>query len=503
METVTFHLIVLFGLFTFGTSSAPPPNVTKPTYIKTKPIPGIKCSILPRDAAFARFIDDPGIILAEFYFHLHNYTFNPLYGDISENYKPWRWYRTRSQHGRTLLMLSFNYNVLSMSILTIGVDHHVVEIVDTPFGCFGNITVKDRVQLIRNLILDSFKQQQKSKSQIEYESHVERTVFVCNEIIRNRDGYARFLNRCCHQESDGKITCTDQVEDSWIGLLYACITLVKVFVFFFSPLLIPTKLYSASYVASEYVVNLATAIKMKLFITKSTETSIRYKKRLTPDDITEWRRFREKLDTFPLDEIIPVQVQELRIKVKGKRIIPDNDPPTGVFRTIYDNLIRCKIKRLDPFTECCDRSVYASMEPRINHKCTWHMCVQSFVKILLLFLIPLPYYIRIVIYYKFEQEEVDHREFFAKSLKLKTGYDFYRSNVIQYLSPTHPVFITVYSLYFFSGFLIGFVDESVKEKLKALRSTHCRTWTMCRVPASYRCSSELVCGHSGDTDSWP
>ena len=413
-------------------------------------------------------MDDPGIVLSEFYFDLHNYTVNPLYTDVSENYKPWRWYRTRSQHGRTLLQLSFNYNVLSMSILTIGVDHHKVELVDSPFGCFGNISAEARVLLIRNLILDSFRQVQKSKSQIEYESHIERTVFVCNEIVRDSHGYAEFLNRCCHQEADGSVECTDQVEDQWIGLLYICITLVKVFVFFFSPVLIPTKMYSASYVASEYVVNLAKAIKMKIFITKCTETSVRFKRRLTPEDFSDWRRFRENLDTFPMDEIIPVKVEELRIKVKGKRVIPDNDPPTGVFRTIFDNLIRCKIKRLDPFTECCDRSVYASLEPRIKNKCTWHMCVQSFVKVLMLFLLPLPYYIRIVIYYKFEEEEVYQRKFIADKLNLATGYDFYRSNVIQYLSPVHGVFIATYSFYFLAGLVIGFTEESVREKLKTI-----------------------------------
>jgi hypothetical protein len=52
-----------------------------------------------------------------------------------------------------------------------------------------------------------------------------------------------------------------------------------------------------------------------------TQTSVRYKTRLTIQDISEWKKFQESLGEFPMDEIIPIQVPELRIKVKGKRCI--------------------------------------------------------------------------------------------------------------------------------------------------------------------------------------
>ncbi|KAK3099667.1 hypothetical protein FSP39_007752 [Pinctada imbricata] len=427
-----------------------------------------KCTISPSDSMFAKFLDDPGVILSEFYFEMQNYSSNPLHRDVTENYKPWRWYRTRSQHGKTLLMLSFNYNVLSMSVLTIGVDHHDVTLLDSPFGCFANVTAKERASLIRDLVLDSFRQEEKSQTQIEFEQHSDRVVFVCNEIVRNNNGYAEFVNLCCHQEGDGDIRCTDTVPDSWIGLLYLGITAVKVFVFFCSPLLIPTKIYSASYAASEYVINLAKALKMKLFISRNPNPSVHYHNRLTPHDIKHWHGFQEKFEEFPTDEIVPVKVKELRIKVKGKRVIPDNDPPTGVFRTIYDNLVRCKIKRLSPFSECCDRSVYASWEERINHRCTWTMCSKAFVKIILLLIVPLPYYARIAIYYRFEQDEVLQRKKTADDLDLKIGYDFRRSNIIQYLSPIHPLFVTIYVFYILTAIVTGFSGRSGREKYKRI-----------------------------------
>ena len=77
------------------------------------------------------------------------------------------------------------------------------------------------------------------------------------------------------------------------------------------------------------------------------------------------------------------------LQVKGKRVIPENEPPTGLMRTIYDNLGRCKIKQLDAFRDCCETSIFASMEPKFRRKCTWHMCVQGLVKGKLLELVKL------------------------------------------------------------------------------------------------------------------
>ncbi|CAG2207915.1 unnamed protein product [Mytilus edulis] len=79
---------------------------------------------------------------------------------------------------------------------------------------------------------------------------------------------------------------------------------------------------------------------MKLFVTESAQTSVRYKTRLTIQDISEWNKFQEVLGQFPMDEVIPIKIQELKIKVKGKRVIPENEPPTGLLRTLFDNLVR-------------------------------------------------------------------------------------------------------------------------------------------------------------------
>ncbi|CAC5408926.1 unnamed protein product [Mytilus coruscus] len=426
------------------------------------------CELKPVDESFAKYMDNPGITLNEFYFKMRNYSQDPLYHNTGENYKLWRWHRTRTQHGRTLLMLSFHYDVLSMTILTIGVEPSEVLLQDNPFGCFGNITVEERGNLLRELILNDFYVTKKTSSQIEYESHTMRVVYACNSVVKNYHGYGKFINRCCNLEPNGQLLCTDQVEDAWITLLYVCITLVKVMVFLFGPLMIPSHMYDVSYMASQYVVKLQKELKMKLFVTESAQTSVRYKTRLTIQDISEWKKFQEVIGEFPMDKVIPIQIPELKIKVKGKRVIPENEPPTGLLRTLYDNLVRCKVKALDPFNECCDRSVYAKFEPQFKHKCTWHMCAQTFIRVLMVFLIPIPFYMRIFLYYQFEEGELLSRRNFSKSQGLAEYYDFYRTNIIQHLSPTHGIFIAAYVFYFLTFVSIALPSKSVSEKVKSI-----------------------------------
>ncbi|KAL3880854.1 hypothetical protein ACJMK2_033060 [Sinanodonta woodiana] len=402
-----------------------------------------------------------------FHVHMSNYSEDPLYTDVSQYYKPWKWYRTSSGHGKTLLTLSFNFDILSMTILTIGIQTLDVYLTDKPFGCFGNLTSQERMDILREKSFDSFRTISPEKSETNSDTRSEN-IYVCNAVIENHGDYADFGNMCCSKDSEGNWLCSEQVENFWITVLYVCITLVKVTMFLFGPLLLPAQLYTAAYVASEYVVKLKKVLKMKMFISESTQTSVRYKNRLTLEQISDWKKLHECLENLPKEQIVHVKVPELRIKIKGKRIIPEDDPPTGLIRTLYDNIVRCKIKALDPFTECCDRSIYASVQPHCRHKCTWHMCVKWLIKVLMLLLIPLPFYIRIVIYYKFEMAELSNRRSVIAQLGLQEKFNVYRENIVQYFTPTHPIFLVTYAFYFLSGLLIGFSGPCLKEKLKSV-----------------------------------
>ena len=431
------------------------------------------CRIRPLDRDSVKYLQDYSVMYI-FELEIYNATEDPLKTDISLTYKPWKWYRTISDHGKTLLTLSFNYDVLSLSILTIGIQRVPLKLKDYPSGCFKNLTAEERAEMIRSRVFDNFKRNTDKISsfvngQDEMEENkMEVPVYVCNEIVRNRDGYADVAHTCCIKDANNKVVCNEHDDNVYITVLYVCITLVKVMLFMFSPLLIPAQMYTASYVSSEYVVKLTKDLKMKMFVSESTTTSVRYKHRLTMDEISDWRRFRDSINELPMDEVCDVKVPELRIEVKGKRVIPANEPPTGLLRTLYDNLIRCKIRNLDPFKACCDESIYGSLQPIIKHKCKWEDIVLVLAKILCMLMVPIPFYIRLYIYYRFEEEEFNNRKRVISELGLHHAFNPYRTNLLQYFSPTHPLFLSTYIFYILSGIVIGFSGPSVRIKLKSI-----------------------------------
>ena len=74
----------------------------------------------------------------------------------------------------------------------------------------------------------------------------------------------------------------------------------------------------------------------------------------------------------------------------------------------------------------------------------------------MLLMVPIPYYIRLFIYYSYEDEEMRLRRTATTELGLRERFDLYRTNVIQYFSPFHGIFIATYCFYFLAGVVIGF-----------------------------------------------
>lgn len=84
---------------------------------------------------------------------------NPFQGKHgkSYNYRPTEWQRVLSKHGKTLLSLAFNYDVLSLSMLSFGVAHLDVVLVDGPHGCFWNLTEDEQMKEITKIIMNDFR----------------------------------------------------------------------------------------------------------------------------------------------------------------------------------------------------------------------------------------------------------------------------------------------------------------------------------------------------------
>lgn len=383
-----------------------------------------------------------------------DYTYNPLTRNMSRHFKADQWRAVFSQHGRTLLSLAFNYDTLSLFMLTFGVQNLRVDLVDSPGGCFGKFTEDDRIDKIRQLVMTDFQVNGDTNS---YDGEDEE---VCNQVIVDKDGVADFTFECCKfSESNSGVSCSDEIKHSYIEALYTLIATIKIAFLLFGPVLLQRWVYSepGQLNKTAYVIKLCDSLRKTLLVKKVAVNDTRQSG--PQKEMKQFSKFRKLVKAIPSDEVVPVKFDKIYIMVNHKKLISEKRVPVGLFKFLYRNIIRCGLQRYEPFLSCCKQSIFGSWSPRFlwlplqkesdcNRSCrkhlSWGHVSRLLGGILLVALIPLPYYIRIILFYNFEEDEIEKRIQAADIMDLDISYD---NNLFQYLTPTHGLIIALYITY--------------------------------------------------------
>jgi len=208
------------------------------------------------------------VTLIEYQLTFANYSHNPLSINMAGAYDAKKWARVTSAHGQTLLSLAFNYGVLSMKTLTLGTETLNVELQDSPPGCMTAVSDQRKIDSVRRLLMRDFDADGPITTVDDGR--------VCNEIIVDDGGYAKFRHSCCYKNSiTGRIECTTDIGNMWLDLLNTVLIIVRVGLVLFGPSLFISYVLSMSKYNKQYVVPL----EMKL---KKTVCFYRYKTGLPP-----------------------------------------------------------------------------------------------------------------------------------------------------------------------------------------------------------------------------
>lgn len=181
----------------------------------------------------------------------------------------------------------------------------------------------------------------------------------------------------------------------------------------------------------------------------------------------QFTRFRRLLKTIPSETIVAVRFNRLDIIVDHKDLMTEGDVPVGLFRFVYDTFIRCGITRVEPLGSCCQESVFGSWSPRFlwlrlrkrcdcnrgcRDSCSWSGIFQFLGVVVLILLVPFPYYLRVGAFYLFESDEMKSRQAALDRLGLEYAVDH---NVVQWLTPAHGGFVALYVVYLVSLLLLS------------------------------------------------
>lgn len=381
--------------------------------------------------------------------------------DETTLYEHKRWVRTTGKHGLSLLMLDPNYDTQSFDLLKIGVEKMKVVLTENPPNCLYNLSVDQRMHVMREIMLNDFKSLSEHRS-----GSLSNRQHICNRKIREHNGVASFVYDCCMLGPDEVIICIEQMWDVWISLLQACIFFVKMMVFFYCPYLVPKMWYTTKFTGTEFVHKLPKPYYLRVIVgNESDVNSVKYKQKLNFSYTEKWPRFNKLLSTVPRNTVCILKITTARLLVAGRRILPQNYVPIGIFRSFYDNIMRCHIRKSQPLATCCATSIFGTTwQDTCRFKAaTWYKVCRIFSQVLLFSAIVSPWIIRVVMYYLYEHDDAKRRNEAAAKKHLSVAYE---GNTLQYLSPLHVLFIIVYVIYILDAVCFGFIGKEVRNVFK-------------------------------------
>ena len=136
-------------------------------------------------------------------------------------------------------------------------------------------------------------------------------------------------------------------------------------------------------------------------------------------------QFRKLVKDVKSEQVSRVSFNRLDIVVDKRKLMPEGSVPIGLVRFFFDTFVRCGIGRSHPFLTCCAESIMGSWTPCFlwlklktgtsdcnrgcREICSWSTIFNSLGGLVLMAIIPLPYYLRLIEFYLFERDELIDR----------------------------------------------------------------------------------------------
>lgn len=180
-------------------------------------------------------------------------------------------------------------------------------------------------------------------------------------------------------------------------------------------------------------------------------------------DVKGMEYFKTMVDTnMHLDRIYQVTFDRVRLSVKSRRLLGENYVPVGLLKMLYNNLFRCRIRRLAPLKDCCNTDLLGRFNPGIR-VIKWAACARAVAKLFLLVILILPWVLRVWVFFAFEDVSVSEKRAVADQLGLKT---YFKGSLTLYLTPLHGFFVLIYVIFVTDSVVYGVLSTAMKEKFK-------------------------------------
>ncbi|XP_067685447.1 uncharacterized protein [Haliotis asinina] len=277
-------------------------------------------------------------------------------------YTPYRFYKCSNPSTEKYLLMFHYYHGVFQSLVHAGQRFQEVNVTTEPADCLSRMTKEEIGALINlyifNNLFPTSNSTPKTVSQVS----------VCTaRITGDKDGHGakRHAYRCCRVSSVDQVRCYMLAEDVWTGIFRLVITIASVILFLYCPLLIPQSLDVDVFT---YVPR--TSKFLNVMTTRNPDFKI-----LTPRTLLvpfkkcqAMKTFSTVISKIPTDVLCTFQVKKVLFEADFDRFLAANEVPFGVFRTLFDSLIKFNIRHNDTLEDCC--------RGRICGQCSCRACPQ-------------------------------------------------------------------------------------------------------------------------------
>ena len=373
---------------------------------------------------------------------------------MASAYDAKKWARVTTAHGQTLLSLAFNYGVLSMKTLTLGTETLNVELQDSPPGCMAAISDQRKIDSVRRLLMRDFDADGPITTVDDGR--------ICNEIIVDDGGYAKFRHNCCYKISiTGRTKCTTDIGNVWLYVLNSMFSIIRVGLVFFGPSLFISAVLSMSKDSVPYVARLKSKLEKTVCFYRADNTGLPPVSAKRVLNLSAEKGFPKlqkclKESNVQLGQPTRVRFPQYDISVDYRRMQKENVVPVGLFYSLFSAIFRCQIRFLAPFRNCCKAKMFRSDRCTV----TWGRFCKRLAKIVLILLLPTTFYLRLIVFYVFEYNEVEKRKRAIAMGGLKESIE---NSLMHYFPPTHGVFVCMYVLYVVTATALAFMSQKGRD----------------------------------------
>ncbi|KAK7479934.1 hypothetical protein BaRGS_00028842, partial [Batillaria attramentaria] len=391
-------------------------------------------------AKLVEYLADDSVRLVEYSIRIRGYSerFWRNKGG-GEWFQPWRWYRAKGENSERLLLLFHYYYGLLKPYLGIGTETLDLDLdLDDP-GCLRPLSSEDLEDKLRHFLYYDLKNETERLEA----KFADQDIHVCSMHVGDYDGWGRLVYRCCHRDDEGNESCNNISDDEWVWVLRAFIITVSALLFLYFPTFIPKGyfVYTFFYYPPD---------GQSFTLIRTSDTS-QYKSSphttvVPAGKLKKMRKFAAYVGLLQPDVVHTVKIKRACFECGMDRLLSETSSPVSAFRTIFDSLIRCKVRHADPLEDCCNSPLCGEL---FCTQCpAWHAWLRAVRTVLVLVLLALPAF---PILYAMAGDDLEYQELarIFEDRGLKQSFNYYIG-----LVAGRVIVGTLCSLYVFHGVLV-------------------------------------------------